>query len=57
VASFFIARQRKQDLEIVRFFEKHFPEECSWKQEEKIMAQAEDIRLKAKVANAIQSHA
>ena len=49
VTSFFISRQRKRDLELVRFFEEHFPDECSWKQEEKILAEAEDLRLKAKV--------
>jgi hypothetical protein len=49
VASFFFSRQRKRDLELVRFFEKHFPEDCSWKQEEKVLAEAEDLRLKAKV--------
>jgi len=49
VASYFISRQRKRDLELVRFFEKHFPGDCSWKQEEKILAAAEDLRLKVKV--------
>ena len=49
VSSFLISRQRKRDEELIRFFEKHFPDECSWKKEEKILAEAEDIRLKAKV--------
>jgi len=49
IAAYFISRQRKRDLELVRFFEKRFPEDCSWKQEEKILAEAEDLRLKAKV--------
>jgi len=49
ISSFFFSRQRKRDLELVRFFEKHFPGDCSWKQEEKILAAAEDLRLKAKV--------
>jgi hypothetical protein len=49
ITSLFLSRQRKRDLELVRFFEKHFPDDCSWKQEEKILAAAEDLRLKAKV--------
>ncbi len=49
VSSIFISRQRKRDLELVRFFEERFPDDCSWKQEEKILAEAEDLRLKAKV--------
>ena len=46
--------RRKEDEELVRFFEKHFPEECSWKQEEKILAEAKDLELKARVDNLIQ---
>jgi len=48
------SRQRKRDEELVSFFEHHFPEECSWKQEERILAEAEDIRLKAKAAMLLQ---
>ncbi len=57
VSSIFISRQRKRDRELVRFFENHFPEDCSWKQEEKILAEVEDLRLKAKVATLIHQKA
>lgn len=53
IASILIARQRKRDEALVRFFENRFPDDCSWKQEEQILAEVEDIRLKAKVASLI----
>ncbi len=54
VGSFALRGQRKQDERLVRLFEEHFPDECSWKQEERILAEAEEIRLKAKVDLLIQ---
>jgi hypothetical protein len=48
VSGFFLSRQRKRDEELIRIFEERFPDECSWKQEEKVLAEAEDLRLKAK---------
>jgi hypothetical protein len=49
-----VVRRRKQDEMLVRFFEQHFPDECSWKQEEAILGQAEDIRLKARFDSLLQ---
>jgi hypothetical protein len=46
-SAFFLTSQRKRDGQLVRFFEERFPDECSWKQEEWILAEAEDIRLRA----------
>ena len=37
----------RRDERVVRLFENHFPNECSWKQEESILAEAEEIRVKA----------
>ncbi len=49
MSAYFVSSRRKRDEELVRFFEKQYPDDCSWLQEEKILAEAEDIRLKAKV--------
>ena len=58
ILSLFVAlRQRKRDEELIRLIERHFPDECSWKQEERLLAEAEDIRLKAKMDSLIHQAA
>lgn len=42
----YLSIRSKRDEKLVRFFENRFPDECSWKQEERILAEAEEIRLK-----------
>jgi hypothetical protein len=39
---------QKHDDAIIDFAERNYPEECSWLQEDKVLAEAEAIRLKAK---------
>jgi hypothetical protein len=48
VASLVASSQHKHDEKLIHFFEQHFPDDCSWKQEEKILAEVEELRLKAK---------
>ena len=40
----------RRDEILIRFFENRFPSECSWKQEESILAEAEETRIKAATA-------
>lgn len=45
--AFFLRHRFKHDEKLVHFFEQRFPDDCSWKQEESILEEAEEIRQKA----------
>jgi hypothetical protein len=55
MATMAISRQRKRDQELVDHFERRFPDDCPWKEDERILAQAEDIRLRAKTSALIHN--
>ncbi len=52
-ATFIYQRQIKKDEETVKLFERLFPDQCSWIIEEKKLALAEEIRIKAIVSEHI----
>lgn len=40
--------QVKKDQQFIAFIESHFPEQCSWKKEEKLLADLEEIEVKVR---------
>ena len=47
MVAFASVSRRKYDQEMIQLVENHFPEECPWKQEEALLAEAQQIQAKA----------
>ena len=41
---FFVARQGRRDAETLAFMEKHFPDECPWKEDETVLRRADELQ-------------
>jgi hypothetical protein len=53
VQAVLVTRLRKRDAALLEFAEKHFPDECPWKEEELILRQAEELQREAKASNVV----
>ena len=53
---YYYFRRIKTDEQTVLFYEKHFPDQCPWLVEKKLLAEAEELRLKAKDNFGIQQN-
>ncbi len=47
IVAFASVARRRYEEQLIRLVENHFPEECPWKQEEALLAKAQEIQAKA----------
>jgi len=53
VQTVILAQWRKRDNETLDFMEKHFPEDCPWKEEEEVLRKAEELDREARASNIV----